>query len=52
LTNSRRLVKRLIRAVNRNEEHRVAAVCKQNPKEFFDYVNSRKPIRSSIGSIT
>jgi hypothetical protein len=52
LTNLRRVVKRLTRTAKRDEEHRVAAACKQNPKEFFDYVNSRKPIKASIGPLT
>jgi hypothetical protein len=46
------VVKRLTRAAKRDEEHRVAAACKQNPKEFFDYVNSRKPIKAKIGPRT
>ncbi len=52
LTNLRRLVKRLVRTAKRNEELRVAAISKHNPKEFYEYVNSRKPIRSNIGPLT
>jgi len=49
---SGRIVKRLIRVAQHNEERRVAAACKRNPKEFFSHVNSRKPIRASIGPLT
>ena len=47
-----REVKRKVRIAQRNEERRVAATCKHNPKEFFSHVNSRKPIRASIGPLT
>lgn len=52
LTGLRRQVKRLVRRAKHDEELRVAAACKQNPKEFFSYVNSRKPIRANIGPLT
>lgn len=48
----RRQVKRLVRTAKRNEELRVAEAAKRNPKEFFAYVNSRKPIRGKIGPLT
>ena len=51
LINQRRLVKKMVRQAKVAEEHRVALACKGNPKEFFSYVNSRKPTRSSIGPI-
>ena len=44
-----RRVKSTIRAAKRNEEIRVARLCKENPKEFFSYVNSRKPVHRRIG---
>ena len=47
----RRQVKTLVRAAKRNEEMRVALLCKENPKEFFKYVNSRKPISKKIGPL-
>ena len=46
-----RRVKSSIRAAKRSEELRVARLCKENPKEFFGYVNSRKPIRRTIGPL-
>ena len=46
-----RKVKSNIRAAKRAEEIRVARLCKENPKEFFSYVNSRKPIRRKIGPL-
>jgi hypothetical protein len=52
LTNLNRVVKRLTRAAKRDEKYRVAAACKQNPKEVIYYVNNRKPIQASIFSIT
>ncbi len=52
LAELRREVKRLVRRAKHDEELRVAAACKQNPKEFFSYVNSRKPIRANIGPFT
>ena len=51
LTELRRKVKRLVRVAKRDEEYRVADACQSNPKEFFAYVNSRKPIRSTIGPL-
>ena len=46
-----RETKTSIRAAKRAEEIRVATLCKENPKEFFSYVNSRKPIRHKIGPL-
>ena len=51
LTAQRRLVKKMVRQAKVAEEHRVALACKGNLKEFFAYVNSRKPTRSRIGPI-
>jgi len=47
----RRSVKTMIRSAKRNEELRIARLCKENPKEFFSYVNSRKPISRRIGPL-
>ena len=47
----RRRIKTMIRAAKRNEEMRVARLCKENPKEFFRYVNSRKPIKRKISPL-
>ena len=46
-----RKTKTSIRVAKRAEEVRVAMLCKENPKEFFSYVNSRKPIRQRIGPL-
>ena len=46
-----RRVKSSIRVAKRAEELRVARVCKDNLKEFFGYVNSRKPVRKKIGPL-
>ena len=35
-----------------NEEDRVAAAAKDNPKAFFAHVNSRKPVKNTIGPLT
>ena len=34
-----------------NEEDRVAAAAKDNPKAFFAHVNSRKPVKNTIGPL-
>jgi len=47
----RRLVKRLVRVAKRDEELRVAQASTSNPKEFFRYVNSRKPLKGKIGPL-
>ena len=47
----RRRVKRMIEVAKRGEEQRVALSCKANPKEFFSYVNSRKPVKNKIGPL-
>jgi len=47
----RRNVKTMIRSAKRKEELRIARLCKSNPKEFFSYVNSRKPISRRIGPL-
>ena len=46
-----RQTKTSIRTAKRAEEVRVAMLCKENPKEFFSHVNSRKPIRQRIGPL-
>ena len=57
LSQQRRLVKRLVRRGKVEEEHRVALACKDNPKEFFAYVNRHKvrkpmgPLKKADGSL-
>ena len=49
-----RNVDKLIRGAKLNEEHRVAAAAaaaKDNPKAFFAHVNSRKPVKNTIGPL-
>ena len=47
-----RNVDKLIRRAKLNEEDRVAAAAKDNPKAFFAHVNSRKPVKNTIGPLT
>lgn len=55
LARQRRTVKRMVRQAKASEEQRVALACKDNPKEFFAYVNQHKvkkqlgPLQSSNG---
>ena len=42
---------KLIRRAKLNEEDRVAAAAKDNPKAFFAHVNSRKPVKNTIGPL-
>ena len=51
LIDLRRRVKAMVRAAKRSEEIRVASLCKENPKEFFAHVKSRKPVRQRIGPL-
>ena len=46
-----RNVNKLIRRAKLNEEDRVAAAAKDNPKAFFAHVNSRKPVKNTIGPL-
>ena len=46
-----RNVEKLIRRAKLNKEDRVAAATKDNPKAFFAYVNSRKPVKNTIGPL-
>ena len=46
-----RNVDKLIRRAKLNEEDRVAAAAKYNPKAFFAHVNSRKPVKNTIGPL-
>ena len=48
---SLRNVDKLIRRAKLNEENRVAAAAKDNPKAFFAHVNSRKPVKNTIGPL-
>ena len=50
LARQRRLVKKKVRQAKANEEQRVALACKDNPKEFFSYVNKHK-VRKSLGPL-
>ena len=40
----------MIRQAKFAEEHRVAFSCKENPKEFFGYVNKQRP-RAPLGTV-
>ena len=46
-----REVDKLVRSAKISEEKRVASASKENPKEFFAYVNSRKPIKNNISPL-
>ena len=46
-----REVDKAVRHAKYNEEHRVAVASKNNPKEFFAHVHSRKPIKNAIGPL-
>ena len=46
-----RNVDKLIRRAKLNEEDRVAAAAKDNPKAFFAHVNNRKPVKNTIGPL-
>ena len=46
-----RKVDRLIRKAKLEEEERIIEEAKLNPKAFMGHVNSRKPIKSSIGPL-
>ena len=46
-----RKVDKLVRNAKINEEKRVASASKRNPKEFFGYVSSRKPIKNNISPL-
>ena len=47
-----RNVDKLIRRAKLNEEDRVAAAAaKDNPEAFFAHVNSRKPVKNTIGPL-
>ena len=46
-----RNVDKLIRRAKLNEEDRVATAAKDNPKAFFAHVNSRKPVKNTVGPL-
>ena len=46
-----RNVDKLIRKAKLDNEHKVAAAAKNNPKVFYAHVNSRKPIKNTIGPL-
>ena len=46
-----RKVDRLIRKAKLENEDRIASVAKANPKAFFAHVNSRKPVKNTIGPL-
>ena len=50
LARQRRLVKSLVRRAKAGEEQRVALACKDNPKEFYSYVNRHK-VRKPLGPL-
>ena len=50
-SNARRLVNRAIRRAKINEEKRIAEISKINPKEFYAYVNSKRPSNREIGAL-
>lgn len=50
LIEQRRVVKRMVRVAKVSEEHRVARACRNNPKEFYRFVNSHKP-RTPLGPV-
>ena len=46
-----RKVNKMIRKAKLENEHKVATAAKSNPKVFFAHVNSRKPIKNTIGPL-
>lgn len=46
-----RKVDRIIKKGKLENEHKVAAAAKTNPKIFYAHVNSRKPIKNAIGPL-
>ena len=46
-----REVDKLVRNAQEKEEKRVASTCKENPKEFFAHLNSRKPVKNNISPL-
>ena len=46
-----RNVDKLVRRAKLNEEDKVAAAAKDNPRAFFAHVNSRKPVKNTIGPL-
>ena len=49
---AKRNVKILIKSAKREEEIRIARSAKENPKEFFAYVNAKKNTTRDIGPLT
>ena len=49
---AKREIKVIIRNERKNEELKLSRDSKVNPKKFFSYVNSRKPIKTTINEIT
>lgn len=50
LYDQRRVVKAMVRRAKVDEEHRVALACRDNPKEFYGFVNQHKP-RTPLGPV-
>ena len=48
---ARNAVTREIRNIVRNEQHEVALQCKSNPKKFWNYINSKRKTKSTIGDL-
>ena len=50
-TRIRRETKRLIKISKKLQELHIASNCKENPKEFFRYINEKKVLKSTIGPL-
>ena len=45
------LVRKQTRNIHRTEQQEIANSCKENPKKFWNYVNSRRKVRNPIGDL-
>ena len=48
----RNLIRKEIRHINKNFQNNVAKSCKENPKKFWSYINSKRKSSNAVGSIT
>ena len=48
---ARNAVSREIKKIVRNEQQDVASQCKDNPKNFWNYINSKHKTKSSVGDL-
>ena len=48
---ARNAVSREIKKIVRNEQQDVASQCKDNPKKFWNYINSKRKTKSSVGDL-